>query len=218
MLGGSRHCTKFWASLKSEIIDGLEAWHKRWPDRPGPEKERLRRSIKTNVMEQIYSEALVDLIKRGLVVRNGAILCLPGYRPEFEGNFASLWERVAKLLANETLRPPRVREIAAEVNVELKQLEILLSRAAAMGLVYRIADNRYFLAGTVQALAEIAAQLANEADDRMFSVKHYRDNTAIGRNLAIEVLEFFDKKKFTKRHENKRTVECLPQEIFGRPQ
>lgn len=209
---------KFWASLKSEIIDGLEAWHKRWPDRPGPEKERLRRSIKTNVMEQIYSEALVDLIKRGLVVRNGAILCLPGYRPEFEGNFASLWERVAKLLANETLRPPRVREIAAEVNVELKHLEILLSRAAAMGLVYRIADNRYFLAETVQALAEIAAQLANEADDRMFSVKHYRDNTAIGRNLAIEVLEFFDKKKFTKRHENKRTVECLPQEIFGRPQ
>ena len=89
----------------------------------------------------------------------------------------------------------RVREIAAEVNVELKQLEILLSRAAAIGLVYRIADNRYFLAETVQALAEIAAQLANEADDRMFSVKHYRDNTANGRNLAIEVLEFFDKKR-----------------------
>ena len=205
----------FWAHLKIVIIDGLEAWHQRWPDRPGPEKERLRRSLESIVEEPIFSAAITDLIRAVSIIQNGAFFCLPGYRPKFEGKVASLWEQVAKLLVNDSLRPPRTREIAAEVDIDLKKVEELLARASAMGLVYRISDNRYFLSETVQALAAIAERLANEADDNMFTAKFYRDNTTIGRNLAIEVLEFFDRKKFTKRIDDKRTVECSHQEIFG---
>ncbi len=206
-----------WGLLTTQIINGLEAWHQQWPDRPGTEKERLRRSLESPVEEPIFSAAITELIRAGSIIRNGSFLCLPGYRPKFEGKAASLWEQVAKLLANDSLRPPRVREIAAAANIDLKKVEELLTRAAAMGLVYRISDNRYFLCETVQALAAIAERLANEADDGMFTAKFYRDNTSIGRNLAIEVLEFFDKKKFTKRIDDKRTVECSHQVIFGSP-
>ena len=211
-LGISLNC---WALLKSESIKCLEAWHQRWPDRPGPEKERLRRSLESPVEEPIFSAAITDLIRAGSIIQNGAFLCLPGYRPKFEGKAASLWEQVAKLLVNDSLRPPRTREIAAEVNIDLKKVEELLTRASTMGLVHRISDNRYFLSETVQALAAIAERLANEADDGMFTAKFYRDNTTIGRNLTIEVLEFFDRKKFTKRIDDKRKVECSHQEIFG---
>ena len=121
----------------------------------------------------------------------------------------------SKVIVNDSLRPPRTREIAAEVNIDLKKVEELLPRASAMGLAYRVSDNRYFLSETVQTLAAIAERIANEADDGMFTAKFYRDNTSIGRNLAIEVLEFFDRKKFTKRIDDKRVVECSHQEIFG---
>ena len=205
----------YWALLKSKCIHSLEAWHQRWPDRPGPEKERLRRSMVSPVDESIFSAVIIELIRAGSIIANGAFLCLPGYKPKFEGKTASLWEQVAKLLVNDSLRPPRTREIAAEVNIDLKKVEELLTRATAMGLVYRISDNRYFLSETVQTLAAIAERIASEADDGMFTAKLYRDNTTIGRNLAIEVLEFFDRKKFTKRINDKRIIECSHQEIFG---
>ena len=67
-----------------------------------------------------------------------------------------LWQQIGRLLVTKELRPPRTRELAAEIGVALKQIESLLNRAASMGLVPRVADNRYFLPETLLELAEIA--------------------------------------------------------------
>ncbi|MBL25111.1 MAG: selenocysteine-specific translation elongation factor [Rhodospirillaceae bacterium] len=204
-----------WEEIQTAIIGGLEAWHRKWPERPGPEDERLRRTLPLGVTEIVHGAALLDLIKSGKVQREGASVCLPGHRPEFEGKEASLWQELAGLMENDELRPPRTRELAAETGIDLKQIESLLNRASGMGLAYRVADNRYFLPETVLALAEIAERLASKSGDGMFDAKNYRDATSIGRNVAIEVLEFFDKQKFSKRVGDKRTIERSAQEVFG---
>jgi len=38
------------------------------------------------------------------------------------------------------------------------------------------------------------------------TVKDFRDRTGIGRNVAIEVLEYFDGKGFTRRQGNERVI------------
>jgi hypothetical protein len=43
----------------------------------------------------------------------------------------------------------------------------------------------------------------------------FRDCTGIGRNLAIEVLEFFDSVGLTKRDGNTRTLIAEAKNIFG---
>lgn len=204
-----------WDDIQTVILNGLEAWHRKWPERPGPEDERLRRSLSIVVTEPVHASALLDLIKSGKVQREGASVSLPGHRPEFEGKEASLWHEIAGLLVNDELRPPRTRELAAETGVDLKQIETLLNRAAGMGLAYRVADNRYFLPETVLALAEIAERIAAKSKDGTFDAKNYRDATSIGRNVAIEVLEFFDKQKFSKRIGDKRVIERPAREAFG---
>ena len=67
----------------------------------------------------------------------------------------------------------------------------------------------------IQPLAQIAERVAAKSADSMFDAKNYRDATTIGRNVAIEVLEFFDKQKFCKRVGDKRAIERSAREAFN---
>ena len=49
-------------------------------------------------------------------------------------------------------------------------------------------------------MEELKGYLAQAADEQgQFTVKQYRDVAGTGRNLAIEVLEYFDRKGVTRR-------------------
>ena len=51
-----------------------------------------------------------------------------------------------------------------------------------------------------------AVEFRTLAADGPFEVKHFRDATGIGRNVAIDVLEHFDSKGFTRRQGNARII------------
>jgi selenocysteine-specific elongation factor len=108
-----------------------------------------------------------------------------------------------------------VRELAADLDLELRQLEGFLNRAAQLGWLIRVAGNRYFTPDTVLALANIAEALAAEADAGEFDPRSYRDRSGIGRNLTIEVLEFFDKAGLTRRTEQGRRINTPARDIFA---
>ena len=48
----------------------------------------------------------------------------------------------------------------------------------------------------------------------MIDLKIYKENLGISRNLVIELLEFFDRKGFTKRLNNERFVKQNASELF----
>jgi selenocysteine-specific elongation factor len=113
------------------------------------------------------------------------------------------------------LRPPLIRELAADLGMELRQLEGFLNRAAQSGWLIKVAGNRYFTPEVVLALASIAETLAAEAADGEFDPRSYRDRSGIGRNLTIEVLEFFDKAGLTRRTEQGRRINTPARDIFA---
>ena len=90
-------------------------------------------------------------------------------------------------------------EIAQAIGGEPRKVESLMVRAGRHGLVVRIAKNRFYPPGKLRDLANIAERVAADADDHKITAAAFRDASDIGRNLAIEVLEFFNKVKFTRR-------------------
>jgi selenocysteine-specific elongation factor len=48
--------------------------------------------------------------------------------------------------------------------------------------------------------------MADSSANGSITVKAFRDQTGIGRNVAIEVLEYFDGRGFTKRQGNDRVI------------
>jgi selenocysteine-specific elongation factor len=118
---------------------------------------------------------------------------LASHRVEVSGPDAALWKRIEPLLEQAALRPPTLTELAVQCSTDVKKLEAALSRLARHGKVVRVSKNRFFLPAAVQELEQIAAGMEE------ITAASFRDRSGIGRNLAIEVLEFFDRTRFTRR-------------------
>jgi selenocysteine-specific elongation factor len=72
----------------------------------------------------------------------------------------------------------------------------MLSRAERQGLVVRVSKSRFFLPSFLKKLQAMAEDLAH---GKNLTAASFRDRAGIGRNLTIEVLEYFDRIRFTRR-------------------
>ena len=71
------------------------------------------------------------------------------------------------------------------------------------GLLIHVASHRYYLPNQLKDVAKIVKRMAATEP---LTVRGFRDETGIGRNVAIEVLEYFDSKGFTRRQGNDRII------------
>jgi len=204
-----------WKAVGDQVVASLGEWHRRWPDQPGPAEERLGRFMPGRIPAEVLSAAVVTLIRDKRIARDGSSLCLPSHRAAFAAQDAALWERIQPLLDVDDMRPPRVRELAEDLDIDLRPLERLLNHATRMGMLYRVADNRYFLPETVRQLAQEAEKLAKRESENGFDARAYRDATGIGRNVTIQVLEFFDRQGLTRRVGDLRRIAKPADDVFG---
>lgn len=103
------------------------------------------------------------------------------------------------LLDEGGLRPPTLRQMADAIGEDPKKLEFLLVNAARRGLVIRISQNRFIRPAASRRLTEIVEETAKASTPGLVTAAAFRDRSGIGRDLSIEVLEFFDRMKFTRR-------------------
>lgn len=204
-----------WDGLRDDIVSALREWHAQRPDQPGPEETRLRRAITRRPSAALFSAAILDLLHGKRIARDGVYLTVPGHRAVFSAEDTALWDQIHALLEEGDIRPPRVLELAEATSLDRRTTERFLARAARAGLIHQVADNRFFLPESLMKLGKMAAVLATEVPDGIFSAGDFNKRSGIGRNLTISLLEFFDRKGLTHRSGNGRTVVTAPEKIFG---
>jgi selenocysteine-specific elongation factor len=188
---GWRFSASHWAALRRQALANLADWHARFPDMVGLPPERL---VKGLVREPLAG-LLDELAREGAIVREALGVRLASHRVELSAVELSLWNTIVPQLA--ALRPPSLAELSASTGIEAKKIEALLSRAARQGRVVRVSRNRFYLPSFLKNLEGIARELAREQP--AITAAAFRDASGIGRNLSIEVLEYFDRVKFTRR-------------------
>ena len=203
------------ARLGDRITAGLAEWHRAQPGALGPARGALFARLRGEAPEPALDAALAALLATGQVLRDGAMLRLPGHEARLSREDERLWERVRPLLAAAELRPPRVRELAAELGLEPEPLTRFLKRAERFGRVAPVAANRVFLPETIAHLADLAAALAEDSPEHSFTASLFKDRSGIGRNLTIEVLEYLDQIGVTRRVGDARIVVHSAAELFG---
>ena len=197
-------------AVRDRIGTALARHHAEHPDLGGLPRATLLSAAGT---EPAIAEAmLAELLAEGVVVPQGMVLRLPSHQPRLAPADEAQWPQLQALLAAGALRPPRVREVAEALAQEPAATEALLARLERFGRVLRVAPNRFFLPETVAALAREAASLA-EPDG--FTAADYNRRTGIGRNVAIEVLEFLDALGLTRRTGELRHMLGDPDEVLG---
>lgn len=192
---GVRFSMGHWGALRDKALAALAAWHRQSPERGGLPVDRLLKG--SRVAREALGRLVDELVREGLIVHEAAGVRLRAHAAKMSAADEATWKRVEKRLKETALRPPSVAELASALREDPKRLETALARLERHGLVVRVAKNRFFVPAAVGELKRIAADIAQK-DGRILAAA-YRDRSGIGRNVAIEVLEYFDRIKFTRR-------------------
>ncbi|MGE0748112.1 MAG: selenocysteine-specific translation elongation factor [Rhodospirillales bacterium] len=188
-----------WDSLRETVLAALADWHRRHPGVAGVSEDRLAATAGLRLPAAVALAVAGELARAGTIAREGRTVHLPAHRAKMEPADAARWKRVAPLLQAGGVSPPAVGEIALKIGEPPPKVEQLLVRAGRLGLVVRISPNRFLPPAALQALAEKAEALAAAAPGELLTVIGFREGAGIGRNLAVEVLEHFDRIKLTRR-------------------
>ena len=204
-----------WNELRSSVLTGLAAWHERSPGMSGPAVDRIFQGTDHRLPRETVIAIAAELAREGVIVKSGMGVRLPSHQPRLDAVDEALWQRIEPLLRAGASRPPSLSEISYAIGDGVKRIEVTLGRAAQCSRAIRVSRKHYFLPAPVLALAEIMQALAAQSPDGRVTAADFRDESGIGRNLSIEVLEFFDQVKFTRRLGNVRIVNCAPRELFS---
>jgi selenocysteine-specific elongation factor len=170
---------------------------------------RLLRQALPALAHREAAAVLKAMTGAGAVEARGSYICLPGHVAAGRPGDVDLWRRLQPLYAQWQLQVPLLREVSARSGVGEVQLRDLLKRRAQAGTMVRVAPDRLLPREVLGQLADAVVRLSRECGENGFTIAAYRDFTAVGRNLAIEVLEFFDRLGLTQREGSGRVVRCL---------
>jgi selenocysteine-specific elongation factor len=187
-----------WQALRDLLLGALAAEHEHFPERLGPDRERLRRIAAPALARSVFAALLDGLEAEGRVARTGPWVHLPDHRVRLAPADEPLWrDSIEPLLRATPYNPPRVRDIARQLGLEEDRTRRLLKQLAGMGEVFQVAHDHFFTQAAVAELSAIALELAEcEGEARAAS---FRDRIGGGRKVAIHILEFFDRLGYSHR-------------------
>ncbi|MEQ1890509.1 MAG: selenocysteine-specific translation elongation factor [Alphaproteobacteria bacterium] len=199
--------------LIQRVPELLAQWHRKYPQSLGPNEPELLRALSMPVSPVVLNAVIKQLVLPGNIRRSSTVLHLPGHMVTPSRKDQADWGKIIHLYDAASLTPPRIRELAAALDKPPGETEALLVRLAQAGLVTQVSKNRFFTPEILRAHAAFAEQAASERP--IFTAQEFRVLSGIGRNLTIEVLEYFDRAGFTRRIQDGRMLRARAVDIFS---
>ena len=186
-----------WREWRDTVTQRINKLHQADSALQGAKQSELNVEFHERFLPVILAELVAD---KKLIAQSGR------YRPA--DHEVSLSPAEQKTLAAITPhldapQPPSLGDLSKLLRLPIPQLSKSLHPLVSKKQLVRISDSRYYLPPRFAALADVMQQLSNA---KPFTVREFRDAAAIGRNVAIEMLEYCDGRGFTRRNGDTRSV------------
>ncbi|WP_330984794.1 MULTISPECIES: selenocysteine-specific translation elongation factor [Enterobacterales] len=182
---------------QQKLINALSVYHEQHRDEPGPGRERLRRIALPMEDEALVLMLIEQMRTSGLINSHHGWLHLPDHKAGFTDEQAVLWQKVEPLFGDE---PWWVRDLAKETGSDEQVMRVTLRQAAQQGMITAIVKDRYYRNDRIVQFAGLIRQL--DLARGSACAADFRDSLNVGRKLAIQILEYFDRIGFTRRRGN----------------
>jgi len=183
-----------WQAL---LHDTLARYHHQYDDQPGPGRERLRRMALPAENEELVLSLIEQMRACGAIVSRQGWLHLPEHQPGLSAAQQAVWEKISSLFADD---PWWVRDMAKQTGEPEQTIRQLLQAAALQGWIIAIVKDRYFHRDRIQQFADLIREF--ETNQQPISAADFRDRLGVGRKLAVQILEYFDRVGFSRRRGN----------------
>lgn len=195
-----------WQGLRDAARGVVATWHEENPERAGIERPRLKHRLPIRVDEATFAAVVSELRAENALRVHGNLLAIPGHQVQLPERDQRLWDKVQPHLGRHSDKPPTLPDLAKELELNLDELRAMADRAIGAGLLVHVKGNRYFTLPRIRDLARAAERLAGETGEDGFDAAAFRDASGIGRNVTIELLEYFDRVGLTRRIGNSRRL------------
>jgi selenocysteine-specific elongation factor len=189
---------------QATTLAAIEQWQAAHPQQQGLPGQQVRTLSRLN--QDLVTCCLEQLLQDQRLLLVGNTYRLPNHAAALSGPVAKLWERVEPLLTVDPIKPPVLHELAKQVNLPPAATEKLLNQLVGSGHLVKPVGNRYFLPDGIKVLRNHVLETAASCDSAGFSVADFRDHCGLGRNLCIEMLEYFDRTGVTLRLGDRRKL------------
>lgn len=177
---------------RDHVLDVLRDFHERHPDQLGPDSARLRRLAMPRLSDALQQRILQSLRSEQLVSHRGAFIHLPAHSIQLSQEEERIAEKIAPKLADAGFSGAWVRDLAQDCNEPEGLMRTTLARLARQGELHQVVKDLYYPLDTMQELARIARECAQESDGNLTAAA-YRTAIGLGRKRAIQILEYFDR-------------------------
>jgi len=196
--------SELWQSYVNCLDQQLAQWHSARPMEPGIRPESLRALIHPQIPARLFKALLNDRIRAGEVVHHDQLIRALGHRPTLSPQVQREWQQLETRMKARGLNIPLRSEIQKDTGFDAKRLETLTRPAIKTGDLFEIGEKRLALPATLRELARLVKQFTDASGG--ISVIEAKQVFGLGRNLTIEILEFFDQIGYTKRSGNLRLI------------
>jgi selenocysteine-specific elongation factor len=196
-----------WRKLGQAARAALAGFHREHPELPGLPAARLAATLEPRLPAAIGAAVVQTLVEQGALISEGGAIRTPEHRFGLDPGDERLWARISQLLSGEErFRPPRAGEIAPLLKAAETDVRRVLKALARRREVIEVAPDHFFRRETVDEIAHIAADIAGGQADGQFSAAQLRDRLDNGRKVAIQILEYFDRRGVTLRRGDMRRI------------
>ena len=195
------------------ILDEIRNWHKNNAHESGIREKLLKENLAGKINEMIFEDLLYLLANNQTLIHSDGKIKLASFKPANQADEKE-WILIKDSLLERGKQIPSLAELNDATKLENKKLNAALNFAIKNKYLYRINNKRVALNSTLLEFTEQINLLANAQSQ--FTAVDFKNKVGIGRNLAIELLEYFDSIRFTQRHGNNRIIlnDNIPHELF----
>lgn len=185
------------ARWQRKVLSTLATYHEQHQDEPGPGRERLRRMALPMEEDALVLLLIENMRESGVIASHHGWLHLPEHKAGFTAEQDAVWQKVSALFGDE---PWWVRDLARETNTDEQLMRQVLRHAAQQGMIVAIVKDRYYRNDRIVAFANLIRELDQARGSTCAA--DFRDRLNVGRKLAIQILEYFNRIGFTRRRGN----------------
>ena len=197
-----------WQTVKDTLLATLKTFHAGHPLVPGMDMEELRGKLPYDLAPKIFRVVIDILAGEQAIAKEENLLRLASHRLQLGGPEKALMERIKKMLGEQPLAPPDLKDIEKQLGLNRGKLTEVIRLLERDKSVVRVSTDMYFLATSIDQLRTTLRNFLTEKGE--MTAASFRDLIGSTRKYTIPLLEYFDRDGLTVRIGDVRRLKAQP--------